>query len=240
MKRILSNSLYLYSSKFVPLICMSLLTYVPLLFLHTIIVNYIYNESRFMEYPGVIGDAANGIFMLVFLTIAQVPFIKLTILDHEDEESIFRKSLGFSMDRMISLYVFACLYSLLVFLGGLLFVIPGLIVLLLFYFVPYFIADGVKSYKVAIRKSVSLVKKRILITFVIIGAVTAIQLLFENVLFLFISIYTDVYFVFLFTKIILQMFILPFQIILVTNLFIDIKEENTLELKTNSIIKARM
>lgn len=238
MKRILSNSIYLYSSKFVPLICLSLITYVPLLFLHTVIVNFIYNESRFMEYPGVVGDAANGIFMLIFLTIAQVPFIKLALLDHEDEESIFRKSLGFSMDKMISMYVFACLYALLVFLGGLLFVIPGLIVLLLFYFVPYFIADGVKSYKVAIRKSVSLVKKRFLITLVIIGVVTAIQLLFENVLFIFISMYSDTYFVFLFTKIILQMFILPFQIILVTNLFIDIKVENTLELETNSIIKA--
>lgn len=238
MKRILSNSIYLYSSKFVPLICLSLITYVPLLFLHTVIVNFIYNESRFMEYPGVVGDAANGIFMLIFLTIAQVPFIKLALLDREDEESIFRKSLGFSMDKMISMYVFACLYALLVFLGGLLFVIPGLIVLLLFYFVPYFIADGVKSYKVAIRKSVSLVKKRFLITLVIIGVVTAIQLLFENVLFIFISMYSDTYFVFLFTKIILQMFILPFQIILVTNLFIDIKVENTLELETNSIIKA--
>ncbi|MBS4193296.1 hypothetical protein KHA94_24740 [Bacillus sp. FJAT-49705] len=238
MKRILSNSIYLYSSKFVPLICLSLITYVPLLFLHTVIVNFIYRQSSFMEYPGVVGDAANGIFMLVFLTIAQVPFIKLTILDHEDEESIFKKSLGFSMDRMVSMYVFACLYALFVFFGGLLFVIPGLIILLLFYFVPYFIADGVKSYKAAIRKSVSLVKKRFLITLVIIGAITAIQLLFENVLFIFISFYTDTYFVFLFTKIVLQMFILPFQVILVTNMFNDIKIDKTHEVPTHSLLKS--
>ncbi|QED46422.1 hypothetical protein [Cytobacillus dafuensis] len=238
MKRILSNSIYLYSSKFVPLSCLSLITYVPLLFLHTFIVNIIYSQSRFMEYPGVVGDAANGIFMLVFLTIAQVPFIKLTILYHEDEESIFKKSLGFSMDRMISMYVFACLYALCVFLGGLLFVIPGLIVLFLFYYVPYFIADGVKSYKVAIRKSVSLVKKRFLIILVIIGAITAIQLLFENVLFAFISFYTDTYFVFLFTKIVLQMFILPFQVILVTNMFIDIKIDQTNEIPTHTLLKS--
>lgn len=237
MKRILSNSIYLYSSRFVPIICMSLLTYVPFLFLHTVIVNYIYIQSRFMEYPGVIGDAANGIFMLVFLTIAQIPFIKLTLLDHEDEEAIFRKSLGFSLDRMISLYIFACLYALSVFLGGLLFIIPGLVVLLLFYFVPYFIADGVKTYKTAIRKSINLVKKNLIKTLLIIGAVTGIQLLFENVLFIFISFYSDTYFVFLFTKIVLQMFILPFQIILVTNLFNEIKTDTVLEVERNSLLR---
>ena len=237
MKKLLTNSIYLYSSKFVPLICMSLITYVPLLILHTVIVNHIYNQSRFMEYPSVIGDAANGIFMLIFLTIAQFPFIKLPLLDHEDEESIFRKSLGFSLDKLISLYLFACLYAVLVFVGGLLFVIPGLIVLLLFYFVPYFIADGVKTYKSAIRKSISLIKKNFFITILIMGAVTLIQLLIENVLVIFISFYSDTYAVFLFIKIALQMFILPFQIILVTNLFNDIKTENALEIEPSTLLR---
>lgn len=233
MKKMLANSFHLYSSKFVPLIGLSLLTYVPLLLLHTAIVNIIYQQSSFSDYPGVVGDAANGIFMLVFLTIAQVPFIKLTILDHEDEESIFRKSIGFTMDRIISLYIFACLYALLVFIGGLLFVIPGLIVLLLFYFVPYFIADGVKSYKAAIRKSVNLVRRKLFITVVILTILTVIQLIFENVLFIFISFYSDTYFVFLFTKMILQTFILPLQIIFVTNVFNEIKKDHPQEMKTH-------
>ncbi|MFO1442104.1 hypothetical protein KDN24_02470 [Bacillus sp. Bva_UNVM-123] len=223
MKKILANSLYLYSSKFLPLICLSLLTFVPLLLLHTIIVNYIYQISAFMEYPGVVGDAANGIFMLIFLIIAQVPFIKFTMLYHEDEDSLFRKSLSFLLDKMMSIYIFACLYAIIVFIGGLLFVIPGIIALLLFYYVPYFIADGVNKYRTAIRKSVEMIKKNAMITIMTIIALTLIQLFFENVLLLFISLYTDSYFVFLITKIILQMLFLPLQIIIVTNVFIHIK-----------------
>lgn len=237
MKKVISNSIYLYSSKFVPLILLSLLTYVPLLLLHTIIVNYIYNQSVFMEYPGIVGDAANGIFMLIFLTIAQVPFIKFTLLENEDEESTFRQSISFTMDKSISLYVFACCYAILVFVGGLLFIIPGLTVLFLFYFVPYFISDGVTSYKTAIKKSMNVIKNNLLITVLLIGILTSIQLLFENVLFMFIALYSDTYFVFLFTKITLQMFILPFQAILVTNVFNNIKSEKIHEIKPHISIK---
>lgn len=237
MKKILANSFYLYSSKFIQLISLSLLTFVPLLLLHTIIVNYIYQLSAFMEYPGVVGDAANGIFMLIFLMIAQVPFIKFTMLDHEDEDSLFRKSLSFLLDKMLFIYIFACLYAIIVFIGGILFVIPGIIALLLFYFVPYFIADGVKKYHTAIRKSVEIIRKNAIITIITIIALTVIQLFFENVLLLFISLYSNSYFVFLMTKIILQMLLLPLQIIIVTNVFIHITMEAIHEVQPHMDLK---
>lgn len=219
MKNIVSESFGIYFREFTKILLLSLLTYVPLLLVHAFLVNYIYIRMQFTEYPGLIGDAANGIFMLVFLTIAQVPFIKFTLLEVEGEDDPLKRSLAFSLDKAIPIYLFGCIYALLVFLGGLLFVIPGLIILLLFYFVPFFIADNAKSFKAAIKKSVRFFKKNWLKAFLLIVLLTVIQLSFENIVLLLLSFYTNVYFTLLITKIILLMLLLPLQIIILTNVF---------------------
>lgn len=219
MKSIVSDSFGIYFREFTKILLMSLLTYVPLLFIHAFIVNYIYMRTQFAEYPGLIGDAANGIFMLLFLTIAQVPFIKFTLLEMEGEDDPLKRSLSFSLDKAISIYVFGCIYSLLIFLGGLLFIIPGVIILMLFYFVPFFIADDVGSYKTALKKSARFFKKNGLKAFLLIILLTIIQLAFENLLLYFLSFYINAYFTLLITKIILLMLLLPLQTIIMTNVF---------------------
>lgn len=219
MKNIISNSFSFYFQEFTKIILLSLITYVPLLFAHALIVNYIYAETRFAEYPGLIGDVANGVFMLIFLTIAQVPFIRFTLLDMEGEDSALKRSLSFSLEHAVPVYIFACLYSVLIFVGGLLFVLPGIAILLFFYFVPFFISDSTKGIKKASEKSLKFVKKHFLKAFLIIILLTVIQLTFENVLLFLLSLYTDVYFTLLFIKILLMMFLLPLQTIIMTNVY---------------------
>ncbi|MFT4415400.1 hypothetical protein ACLM5H_16185 [Fredinandcohnia humi] len=219
MKKIISNSFSLYTQEFLSVMLLSILTYVPLLVIHALLVNFIYQQTRFSEYPGLIGDMANGIFMLVFLTIAQIPFIKFTLLDIEGEDSILKRSLSFSMEKAVPVYLFACLYAVLIFLGGILFVVPGIVVLLLFYFVPFFISDSVRSFKAAISRSVKFVKKHFFKACLIIILLTVIQLTFESLLAFLLSFYTDVYVTFLLTKILLLMFLLPLQVIIMTNIY---------------------
>ncbi|MEJ9280014.1 hypothetical protein [Ureibacillus thermosphaericus] len=219
MRNVVSNSITLYFQEFWKLILLSFCIYVPLLLLHAVIVNSIYQATRFSEYPGLAGDMANGIFMIVFLTIAQVPFIKFTLLDMDGEEKPLKKSISFALDKLIPIYIFACLYAIFIFIGGLFFVIPGVIILLLFYFVPYFIADNVKGFKSAIKKSVKFMKKNVFKATVIILLLMIIQLLFENILVYLLTFYTNVYFVLLLIKIIFLMFLLPLQTIIITNVF---------------------
>lgn len=219
MKNIISDSFGIFYREFTKIFLLSILTYVPLLLIHAFLVNYIYFETQFTEYPGLIGDAANGIFMLVFLTIAQVPFIKFTLLEVEGEDDPLKRSLSFSLDKAIPIYLFGCIYALLVFLGGLLFVIPGLVILLMLYFVPFFIADNAKSFRTAIKKSVRFFRKNWLKAFLLIILLTIIQLSFENILLFFLSFYTNAYFTLLITKIILLMLLLPLQTIIMTNVF---------------------
>jgi hypothetical protein len=219
MKSIVSDSFGIYFREFTKILFLSILTYFPLLLIHAFLVNYIYIETQFTEYPGLIGDAANGIFMLVFLTIAQVPFIKFTFLEMEGEDDPLKRSLSFSLDKAIPIYLFGCIYALLVFLGGLLFVIPGLVILLLFYFVPFFIADNAESFKAAFKKSARFFKKNWLKGLLLISLLTVIQLSFENILLYLLSFYTNAYFTLLITKIILLMLLLPLQTIIMTNVF---------------------
>ncbi|SID98277.1 Uncharacterised protein [Mycobacteroides abscessus subsp. abscessus] len=96
---------------------------------------------------------------------------------------------------------------------------PGLAVLLLFYFVPYFFTDSVKSFKVAIKKSVSFMKKNFFKAVFLIILLSLTQLFFENVLITLLTFYTDVYFTLLIVKILLLMLLLPLQTIIVTNLY---------------------
>ena len=90
MRDVLVSSYRLYTQRFGKVYSLSLLVFFPLLFLHALIVNYIYMLTRFAEYPGLIGDVANGLFMLIFLTIGQLPFIKFVMLEEEtDGEELF-------------------------------------------------------------------------------------------------------------------------------------------------------
>ena len=219
MNGIISESFGVYLREFTKILLLSILTYVPLLLVHAFLVNYIYYQTRFAEYPGLIGDAANGIFMLIFLTIAQVPFIKFTLLEMEGEDNHLKSSISFSLDNAIPIYLFGCAYALCVFIGGLLFIIPGLAILLLFYFVPFYLADGTKSIRKAIGKSVRFIKKNAIKSFLIIMVLTVIQLSFENIVLYLLSFYTSAYFTMLMTKIILLMLLLPLQTIIMTHAF---------------------
>ncbi|HHY71913.1 MAG TPA: hypothetical protein GX497_01515 [Bacillus bacterium] len=223
MKNIISESIGMYLREFTKIVLLSMLTYLPLLLFHAFLVNYIYMRTQFAEYPGLIGDAANGIFMIIFLTIAQVPFIKFTLLEMEGEDHALKRSLSFSIEKALPIYIFGCIYALLVFVGGLLFIIPGLMVLLLLYFVPYFIADETKSFKAAIKKSVRFFKMYYMKASLIIILLTVIQLFFENIVLFLLSFYTSVYFTLLLTKIILLVLILPLQTIVLTNVYLKWK-----------------
>lgn len=225
MKIVISNSITLYFQDFLKIILLSLITYVPMLFLHAIIVNYIYFTSSFSEIPYLAGDVTNGILMITLLTIAQVPFIKYTLLDMNGEENPFRKSIFFAMDRVIPLYIFASVYSIFIFLGSLAFLLPGIIILLLFYFVPFFISDNTKSFKVAIKKSVKFIKQNFFKVTIVIFLLMMIQLFFEYILMFSLSFYTNVYFTILVLKILLLMFLLPLQTIIITNVYNELKTE---------------
>jgi len=219
MKSIISESIGVYLREFTKILLLSVMTYLPLLLIHAFLVNYIYMQTRFAQYPGLIGDAANGIFMLIFITIAQVPFIKFTLLEMEGEEHALKRSLSFSMAKALPFYIYGCVYALLVFVGGLLFVIPGLVILLLLYFVPYFIADETKGFKAAVRKSAKFFKRHYIKAFLIIILLTVIQLSFENIVLFLLSFYTNVYFTLLLIKIILLLLLLPLQTIILTNVY---------------------
>jgi len=227
MKSVLSNSFSLYNKEFSKIMILSIIIYVPLLLLHALIVNYIYEISRFSQYPGVAGDLANSVIMLVFLTLAQVPFIKFALLEDEDEENLLRNSLSFTMDRIISLYIYSCLFGILVNIGSLLFIIPGLLILLFLYFVPFFIAENGRGYKRAIHKSIQFIKKNFWKALLLILLLTFVQLLFENILIFALQMYTATYFTILIAKIILLLFILPLQTIILTNLFMKWKESDS-------------
>ncbi|MEK5108661.1 hypothetical protein MHI57_18470 [Cytobacillus sp. FSL K6-0129] len=69
-------------------------------------------HQRFAEYPGLIGDVANGIFMIVFLTTAQLSFIKYTLLESEDADHPLKQAISV-IEKALCVYILFVPISLL-------------------------------------------------------------------------------------------------------------------------------
>lgn len=82
-------------------------------------------------------DVSGGFFTLLFFMICQLPFVKYVLAQMEGEERPVRQAYRTFFEYGFSVFLFGVTYGLAVFTGLFIFIIPGIVILVLFYLTPY-------------------------------------------------------------------------------------------------------
>lgn len=136
MREILYDGFIFYKKHFGKITFINVTLVFPLLALQLWISNYFYVIYEAMGYPG-IGLIYGAMFSLVTFSLIQLPFIRLALQYWKGE--IIRLSDAYKcfLENMFSVYIMSLVYVLLIGVGTLLFIVPGLLVLIVLFAFPY-------------------------------------------------------------------------------------------------------
>ena len=132
----LSHSLKLYRENVPSILLLSFTIVFPLLIFQALLTNYVYGLSSGLN-DSILADFVNGFLTLLFLVVAQVPFIQFTLSDTNGSENPLKDTYRTFLYRGFSVYVFAFIYTAMVMAGMILFILPGMALLILLFLTPY-------------------------------------------------------------------------------------------------------
>lgn len=126
----------LYREQFLR-ICIIILIFVfPIQFLYLIVTNYAVLPFEVFGIP-LWTYWIRTFFMLITLSLVQLPFIAMANQQYNYEEISLRNIFGTVFKYIFFVYMVGILYSFLTVTGTIFFVLPGLIILLCFFAFPY-------------------------------------------------------------------------------------------------------
>ncbi|WNC15540.1 hypothetical protein [Brevibacillus brevis] len=215
MKHPLKESFLFYTRHIESMLLISAVVVLPFLLIH----NYAVNTINFMaSFTGakIVSGYFNLFLLLLFITIVQLPFAQFVQNHLDGEERPVRQALGSFLDNGFSLFVFSVVYVLAVSTGMLLFLVPGLVILVLFYLTPYLMVIKKQPVKESWKKAFGVGKKHF---FPILGVILLASVV-EWIIGL-IGLYTVTYITtsfgaVLFTQILLNVIIFPLIAVIFT------------------------
>lgn len=224
---LVADGFRLYRERFLSILLLSFTIVFPILIVHALMTNYVYAVTSFLD-GGVVGDFTNGMLVLLFLMIAQIPFIVFTRYEQEGSEHPLRSTYFAFTQRGFSAYLFAMVYCALVVAGFAVFIIPGLIIMILLFLTPYIsiLRDQPmrRSWKTALR----LGKKHFVRIFLLLVLVSLAELVLEFGVLYGMSYVTTNYLIILFTQMVLNTVLFPLVVIIITMHVMDWKRKTWL------------
>jgi hypothetical protein len=227
MTQSLKDAFRLYTGKFEGVFILSLTVVLPLLILNWLINNIVY-FFVFNDFTSALAD-----FYYIFLTfliymVAQIPFIQLVKTYSETGEYRLKNIYYVFITTAFSVFLFSIVYSFLITIGSLLFIIPGLILLVFFFATPHEAILENKPIWKSLQTASTFAKKKFFPLLMIILSISLAEVIIGWIsMYVIYSITTS-----LLAQIIMQMFlnllIFPFLSIWVTYYFISWKEQNQL------------
>jgi hypothetical protein len=226
------DAFQLYTGKFEGVFLLSLTIVLPLLIINWLISNVVY-FFVFNDFTSALAD-----FYYIFLTfliymVAQIPFIQLVKTYSETGEYRLKNIYYVFITTTFSVFLFSIVYSFLITIGSLLFIIPGLIMMVFFFAAPHEAILENKSVWKSLQTASTFAKKKFLPLLMIILSISLVEIIIGWIsMYVIYSITTS-----LLAQILIQMFlnliIFPFLSIWVTYYFISWKEQNQL---SNSLL----
>ncbi|UFJ39241.1 hypothetical protein LOK74_14300 [Brevibacillus humidisoli] len=209
------QSVIFYARNIEYLLLLAFAIVLPFSLLHTFVTNYVYFWTVLTD-TNAFGDVVNTFYMLLFFFVGQLPFVQYVQSEVEGEEKGLRRAFRTFFVHGFSVFLFGLLYVLLVLMGSLLFIVPGLIVLTLFFLTPFLVVmkdqSAWKSWQVAFQ----LGKRNFLPLFGLLLVMSVVEWLIGFTGLFGISMVTSNYAAFLFSQIMLNMIIYPFMVVLIT------------------------
>ncbi|XXM72017.1 hypothetical protein ACQ0QQ_20470 [Lysinibacillus sphaericus] len=207
--------LRIYFKNIESVLIISFLVLFPALLFHNYItsVGYyiaaIYDNSFF-------GDMTNFLFLLMLFTISQVPFISFTFSEMEDEENKLKKSFGILLKFGFSVFLFALLYTVLSIFGLLAFVIPGILIMVFLFPLPYITVLKDQPIRKVWRTAFLLAKKHFFKLLMLLVSISFIEMLLGYAVNVGISFITQNSLAFVICNMLINLLLFPLLIIIVS------------------------
>ncbi|GFZ81345.1 hypothetical protein GCM10010978_22900 [Compostibacillus humi] len=136
MRKPLQFAWEVYTKKFEKVLLLMLFTTLPLLILHNFITNYIYVVTP-VTFGASVGDIYYGLITILLFIYGQVPYIRFLYAEYKGGEASFRDAIYHFLVNGFTVFVFACIVSILTSIGFILLILPGILFLSILFPIPY-------------------------------------------------------------------------------------------------------
>lgn len=211
----MKESITFYARNIESLLLLSAVIVLPFLIVHNITINYV-NFLAAITGAKVVSGFFNLFLLLLFLTVAQIPFAQFVQSDLQGEERPLRRAFLAFAEHGFSVFVFGIVYVLAVCTGMLLFVVPGMILLLLFYLTPYLVVMKGKSPWQCLRLTFEMGKRHFVQLFGLFVLTSLIEWAISVVGVYSVTFITTSYGAVFFTQLLLNVIVFPFIAVLYT------------------------
>ncbi|KPC77555.1 hypothetical protein ADL26_02105 [Thermoactinomyces vulgaris] len=214
------DSLSLYKDKLLYILLFGVTIAFPLFFINQFVSTFYYNLFATVGVSE-LGSYPQFIFSTITIFISQIPFIYLVKSKLIEEETSISEGYRVFFEHMLPVYVVGAIIAILVTLGTVLFIVPGLILLMLFILYPYVVVFEGESWFSGLKRAFQVGKTRL---FQVMGVTFLLSILtmLMNFVTLFLSLYTlDNLFLINIIQLIFNMFILPYLTFVVGHYYYD-------------------
>ncbi|MFD1407740.1 hypothetical protein ACFQ49_06150 [Kroppenstedtia eburnea] len=128
----IQEALRLFRQRFWWIFLVLILYVIPIQLLYTLAVNYTTLPFQLFGIP-VWTAMTQAFFMFICLFLIQLPFISMAFQYAQNREVRLGKTLIGALDPMFSIYIMGIFLSLFIVIGSLLFIVPGVILMILFF-----------------------------------------------------------------------------------------------------------
>ncbi|KSU57615.1 hypothetical protein AS034_21125 [[Bacillus] enclensis] len=211
----INQPLKIYFKNIESILLISFLVLLPALLFHNYVVNVCYYIATVYGVP-FFGDLSNILFLLVLFTICQTPFITYTFGEINDKENKLKLSLGMFMKYGFSVFLFAILYTVLSILGLLAFVIPGILIMVFLFPLPYITVLKDQPIRKVWRTAFLLAKKHFFKLLMLLVSISLIEMLLGYAVNIGISFITQNTLAFVICNMLINLLLFPLLIIIVS------------------------
>ncbi|SDD09444.1 hypothetical protein SAMN04488112_13311 [Melghirimyces thermohalophilus] len=126
----------LYKAWFLKIVLVSMIVTIPIQILTLYIANYF---VRYFEVVNLtpIGFVFGTLINLVMISLIQIPFIQMVLQEKTSQTITVKGPIGTFMENGWNVYLLSLVYVFMIGLGTLLFIVPGMVVSILFFSFPY-------------------------------------------------------------------------------------------------------
>jgi hypothetical protein len=211
----MKESIRFYTRHIESLLLLSTVILFPFLLVHNFTINYVNFLAALTGAP-IVSSFYNLFLLLLFLTVVQIVFAQYVISELEGEERPLRHSFRTFFETAFSVFLFGIVYVLAVCFGLMLFVVPGVVLLILFYLTPFLVVLKKRSPWKCMRAAYELGKRHFVPLLGLILLASAVQWLISLAGLVSVTYITTRFGAVFFTQLLLTVLVFPFLAVMFT------------------------
>lgn len=220
----IKKSISIYSLYFKEIFYIGLLFTLPIQIIYTFFINYVTAPFQYFGIP-IWTSLIQLLFILIIFPIIQLPYISILKYDMFEDDISMKMIVDDFFQKGFHVYLLAIICSILSVIGFLFFIIPGLLLMIFFLYVPQATLLNHVKWGSALKKSLLMGRTSFFPLLITIITFVAIDSLVSGFVF-FISVgLTNSFFAVNLLLIIINTFLLPLFIFTISNIYIS-KEVN--------------